>query len=112
MVVLTMADEEHHICKHAFKTPFVCGARNLGEALRRISEGAVMIRTKVRAICVVCFLIAFQKSNVLALQQTFKSATIVKRIINKRAYKLSRISLYYKIFFAKIKRNINLNEPS
>ena len=42
-----MADEEHHISKHSFKTPFVCGARNLGEALRRISEGATMIRTKV-----------------------------------------------------------------
>src|SRR5437868_7415076 len=44
--VLTPADETHHIDKHAFKTPFVCGARNLGEALRRISEGAAMIRTK------------------------------------------------------------------
>jgi pyridoxal 5'-phosphate synthase pdxS subunit len=44
--VLTPADETHHIDKHAFTTPFVCGARNLGEALRRISEGAAMIRTK------------------------------------------------------------------
>src|SRR5881396_1563890 len=44
--VLTPADEAHHVDKHAFKTPFVCGARNLGEALRRISEGAAMIRTK------------------------------------------------------------------
>jgi pyridoxal 5'-phosphate synthase pdxS subunit len=44
--VLTPADETHHIDKHAFKTPFVCGARNLGEALRRICEGAAMIRTK------------------------------------------------------------------
>ena len=44
--VLTPADEVHHIDKHAFTTPFVCGARNLGEALRRISEGAAMIRTK------------------------------------------------------------------
>src|SRR6478752_9722170 len=44
--VLTPADEEHHVDKHAFKTPFVCGARNLGEALRRIAEGAAMIRTK------------------------------------------------------------------
>ena len=44
--VLTPADEEFHINKHLFKTPFVCGARNLGEALRRISEGASMIRTK------------------------------------------------------------------
>jgi len=43
--VLTPADETHHIDKHAFKTPFVCGARNLGEALRRIAEGAAMIRT-------------------------------------------------------------------
>ena len=44
--VLTPADESHHIDKHAFTTPFVCGARNLGEALRRIAEGAAMIRTK------------------------------------------------------------------
>ncbi|KAH9998158.1 vitamin B6 biosynthesis protein [Russula compacta] len=47
--VLTPADEEHHINKHAFKVPFVCGARNLGEALRRISEGAAFIRTKGEA---------------------------------------------------------------
>ncbi|KAF8654174.1 hypothetical protein AX16_003703 [Volvariella volvacea WC 439] len=47
--VLTPADDEHHINKHAFKVPFVCGARNLGEALRRISEGAAMIRTKGEA---------------------------------------------------------------
>jgi pyridoxal 5'-phosphate synthase pdxS subunit len=47
--VLTPADEQHHIDKHCFKTPFVCGARNLGEALRRISEGAAMIRTKGEA---------------------------------------------------------------
>lgn len=44
--VLTPADEAHHIDKHAFNTPFVCGAKNLGEALRRIAEGAAMIRTK------------------------------------------------------------------
>src|SRR5574342_1236634 len=44
--VLTPADEEHHVLKHSFKVPFVCGARNLGEALRRIAEGAAMIRTK------------------------------------------------------------------
>src|SRR6059058_1483748 len=47
--VLTPADESHHIDKHAFTTPFVCGARNLGEALRRIAEGAAMIRTKGEA---------------------------------------------------------------
>lgn len=47
--VLTPADEEHHINKHKFTTPFVCGARNLGEALRRIAEGAAMIRTKGEA---------------------------------------------------------------
>jgi pyridoxal 5'-phosphate synthase pdxS subunit len=47
--VLTPADEENHIWKHDFKVPFVCGARNLGEALRRISEGAAMIRTKGEA---------------------------------------------------------------
>jgi pyridoxal 5'-phosphate synthase pdxS subunit len=44
--VLTPADEEHHINKHDFKVPFVCGARDLGEALRRIGEGAAMIRSK------------------------------------------------------------------
>ena len=47
--VLTPADEEHHVNKHAFKVPFVCGCRNLGEALRRIGEGAAMIRTKGEA---------------------------------------------------------------
>jgi pyridoxal 5'-phosphate synthase pdxS subunit len=47
--VLTPADEEHHIDKHGFKVPFVCGCRNLGEALRRIGEGAAMIRTKGEA---------------------------------------------------------------
>ncbi len=47
--VLTPADEEHHIYKHPFKVPFVCGCRNLGEALRRIGEGAAMIRTKGEA---------------------------------------------------------------
>lgn len=47
--VLTPADEEHHIDKTKFKVPFVCGARNLGEALRRIAEGAAMIRTKGEA---------------------------------------------------------------
>lgn len=45
--VLTPADDVHHINKHAFKVPFVCGCRDLGEALRRIAEGAAMIRTKV-----------------------------------------------------------------
>jgi pyridoxal 5'-phosphate synthase pdxS subunit len=47
--VLTPADEAHHVDKHAFSVPFVCGARNLGEALRRIAEGAAMIRTKGEA---------------------------------------------------------------
>src|SRR5436853_6222306 len=47
--VLTPADEAHHVDKHAFTVPFVCGARNLGEALRRICEGAAMIRTKGEA---------------------------------------------------------------
>jgi pyridoxal 5'-phosphate synthase pdxS subunit len=47
--VLTPADEEHHIAKRGYKVPFVCGARNLGEALRRIAEGAAMIRTKGEA---------------------------------------------------------------
>ena len=44
--VLTPADDLHHINKHNYKVPFVCGCRDLGEALRRISEGAAMIRTK------------------------------------------------------------------
>jgi pyridoxal 5'-phosphate synthase pdxS subunit len=47
--VLTPADEENHVWKHDFKVPFVCGCRNLGEALRRIAEGAAMIRTKGEA---------------------------------------------------------------
>ncbi len=47
--VLTPADEEHHVDKREYKVPFVCGARNLGEALRRIAEGAAMIRTKGEA---------------------------------------------------------------
>src|ERR1051326_2825076 len=47
--VLTPADESHHVDKHAFTVPFVCGARDLGEALRRIGEGAAMIRTKGEA---------------------------------------------------------------
>ena len=47
--VLTPADETHHVWKHDFKVPFVCGCRDLGEALRRISEGATMIRTKGEA---------------------------------------------------------------
>jgi pyridoxal 5'-phosphate synthase pdxS subunit len=47
--VLTPADEDNHVWKHNFKVPFVCGCRNLGEALRRISEGAAMIRTKGEA---------------------------------------------------------------
>ncbi|MHB1135083.1 MAG: pyridoxal 5'-phosphate synthase lyase subunit PdxS [Chloroflexota bacterium] len=47
--VLTPADEEHHVDKHAFKVPFVCGCRDLGEALRRIGEGAAMMRTKGEA---------------------------------------------------------------
>jgi pyridoxal 5'-phosphate synthase pdxS subunit len=47
--VLTPADNKYHVTKHSFKAPFVCGCRNLGEALRRISEGAAMIRTKGEA---------------------------------------------------------------
>lgn len=47
--VLTMADEDNHVNKSKFTIPFVCGCRNLGEALRRIAEGAAMIRTKGEA---------------------------------------------------------------
>lgn len=49
--VLTPADDAHHINKHNFKVPFVCGCRDLGEALRRIAEGAAMIRTKGETRC-------------------------------------------------------------
>jgi SOR/SNZ family len=49
--VLTPADDAHHINKHNFKVPFVCGCRDLGEALRRIAEGAAMIRTKGENHC-------------------------------------------------------------
>ena len=48
--VLTPADDTHHINKHNFKVPFVCGCRDLGEALRRFAEGAALIRTKVRPV--------------------------------------------------------------
>lgn len=48
--VLTMADEENHINKTKFQIPFVCGCRNLGEALRRVAEGAAMLRTKGKSI--------------------------------------------------------------
>lgn len=48
--MLTPADEIHHINKHNFKVPFVCGCRDLGEALRRVAEGAAMIRTKVGSL--------------------------------------------------------------
>ena len=47
--MLTPADDIHHINKHTFKVPFVCGCRDLGEALRRVAEGAAMIRTKGEA---------------------------------------------------------------
>lgn len=48
--VLTPADDAHHINKHNFQAPFVCGCRDLGEALRRVAEGAAMIRTKVQPL--------------------------------------------------------------
>jgi len=48
--VLTPADPTYHVEKHGFRVPYVCGARNLGEALRRVAEGAAMIRTKVRRL--------------------------------------------------------------
>lgn len=51
---MTIADNENHIDKRGFKVPFVCGARNLGEALRRIAEGAAMIRTKGEAGTGIC----------------------------------------------------------
>jgi len=48
--VLTMADDQHHIGKHAYKVPFICGCKNLGEALRRISEGAALVFPHTRAL--------------------------------------------------------------
>lgn len=65
--VLTPADETHHINKHNFKVPFVCGCRDLGEALRRIAEGAAMIRTKVR-----CSLARWSTSPVCGSEQPCK----------------------------------------
>jgi pyridoxal 5'-phosphate synthase pdxS subunit len=50
MQVLTIADEENHIDKTRFRVPFVCGCRDLGEGLRRIAEGAAMLRTKVGGV--------------------------------------------------------------
>lgn len=54
--VLTPADDKHHVVKHGFKVPFVCGCRNLGEALRRIAEGAAMSRSLSTQIstCITC----------------------------------------------------------
>lgn len=71
--VLTPADEENHIDKHAFQVPFVCGARDLGEALRRISEGAAMIRTKGEAGTGVVFfaLTTFGNGNFSLMQMMF-----------------------------------------
>jgi pyridoxal 5'-phosphate synthase pdxS subunit len=71
--VLTPADEEYHIDKHSFKIPFVCGCRNLGEALRRIGEGAAMIRTKGEA----------GSGNIVEAVRHMRS---VKREINRLAH--------------------------
>ena len=71
-VVLSPADDEHHVDKRGnkFKVPFVCGARNLGEALRRIAEGAAMIRTKGEAGTgeQIEFRVSIDSSNIFLIQ--------------------------------------------
>ena len=72
--MLTPADEENHINKHNFTVPFVCGARDLGEALRRISEGAAMIRTKGLAGTGIQFLIFEYR---IILFKVYKSVLVI-----------------------------------
>jgi len=78
--VLTPADDEHHIWKHDFRVPFVCGARNLGEALRRIAEGAAMIRTKGEA----------GSGNIVEAVRHMR--TIVKEMRAIRAYSVDELT--------------------
>ncbi|MBN8731722.1 MAG: pyridoxal 5'-phosphate synthase lyase subunit PdxS [Acidobacteria bacterium] len=78
--VLTPADDEHHIWKHDFKVPFVCGARNLGEALRRIAEGAALIRTKGEA----------GSGNIVEAVRHMR--TIVKEMRAIRAYSVDELT--------------------
>ena len=78
--VLTPADDEHHIWKHDFRVPFVCGARNLGEALRRIAEGAAMIRTKGEA----------GSGNIVEAVRHMR--TIVKEMRAIRAYSIAELT--------------------
>ena len=78
--VLTPADDEHHIWKHDFRVPFVCGARNLGEALRRIAEGAAMIRTKGEA----------GSGNIVEAVRHMR--TIVKEMRAIRAYSIDELT--------------------
>src|SRR5213082_746062 len=74
--VLTPADEENHVWKHDYRVPFVCGARNLGEALRRIAEGAAMIRTKGEAGS---GNVVEAVQNMRAIQKEMKQLTVLGR---------------------------------
>ncbi len=100
--VLTPADEENHVAKHNFKVPFVCGCRNLGEALRRIQEGAAMIRTKgeagtgnvVEAVrhqrAVTKEIAALQKMNATQLHQIAKDMRVSEELVSE-VKKLGRL---------------------
>lgn len=81
--VLTPADEENHINKHKFTVPFVCGCRNLGEALRRVSEGAAMLRTKGEAGLLLLLPSLFCLPIVLS--QTLGTGNVVEAVRHARA---------------------------
>ncbi|MBU1000702.1 pyridoxal 5'-phosphate synthase lyase subunit PdxS [Patescibacteria group bacterium] len=91
--VLTPADEQFHIDKHKFKVPFVCGCRNLGEALRRIEEGAVMIRTKGEAgtgnIVEAVKHIRAVNSGIAELKVLLKKKQIIKLKEKAKEYRVS-----------------------
>ena len=73
--VLTPADESYHVWKHDFTVPFVCGCRDLGEALRRIGEGAAMIRTRVKQVPA----ISWKRSGTCALYRTLSASWLTCR---------------------------------
>ena len=93
-----MADEENHIEKTKFKTPFVCGARNLGEALRRISEGAAMIRTKVKQQISICFEALFLRASIkcycyLHLLRRYSNSKLMQNFNTKKSDTLCIVSM-------------------
>mgnify|MGYP000679594960 CR=1 FL=1 len=101
--VLTPADEEHHIEKKPFTVPFVCGARDLGEALRRIAEGAAMVRTKGEAgsgnIVEAVRHIRAMREGILEAQTLLKTGNIKK---------LKKIALSYRVPFELLKETAKL----